>query len=133
MQEENLVITIWDRESPINGLSAEEVLSYRDDIAKEPVVLLFSGPDTEHVSQIQFPHTLVDILNTHDSFKPVSKTLDTIAIGHLYLQYLYLLNHTEPPKSELQVLQETVDTLITDNLNLQAQIDTLITSNLQEV
>ncbi|AEY64838.1 hypothetical protein [Clostridium sp. BNL1100] len=39
----------------------------------------------------------------------------------------------EKDKTELQVLQETVDTLVADNLNLQAQIDTLITSNLQEV
>ncbi|ACL77242.1 hypothetical protein [Ruminiclostridium cellulolyticum] len=130
MQEENLTISIWDRESPINGVSAEEILSYCDDIAKEPVVLLFSDPDTGHVNQIQFPNTLVNILNTHDSFKPVNET-DPIVIGHLYLQYLYLINHTEPPKSELQILQETVDTLVADNLNLQAQIDTLITSNLQ--
>lgn len=39
----------------------------------------------------------------------------------------------EKDKTELQILKETVDTLVTDNLNLQTQIDTLITSNLQEV
>ncbi|EPR07743.1 hypothetical protein [Ruminiclostridium papyrosolvens] len=36
-------------------------------------------------------------------------------------------------KTEIEKLQKMVDTLILDNLNMQAQIDTLITSNLQEV
>lgn len=39
----------------------------------------------------------------------------------------------ENAKTETQKLQDMIDTLIMDNLNMQAQIDTLITSNLQEV
>lgn len=130
MQEENLIISIWDKQSPINGVSAEEILSYRQDMVNEPVTLLFADPNSGNVNQIQFPHTMIDILNTHDSFKPVDTTLDPISIGHMYLQYLYLINHTEPPKSELQILQETVDTLVADNLNLQAQIDMLTENKL---
>jgi hypothetical protein len=126
MQEENLVISLWDRTSPINGVSADEILSYRQDIVNEPVVLLFSDPNTGNVNQIQFPHTLVDILNTHDSFKPVSET-DPIAIGHLYLQYLYLINHPETQKTEIQVLQGSILSIEDALFTILLQIDEINT------
>ncbi|AEY66600.1 hypothetical protein [Clostridium sp. BNL1100] len=127
MQEENFIITIWDRVSPINGLSATEIISYRQDIANEPTVLLFSDPNTWSVNMIEFPHTLIDTLNRHDVFKPVDTTLDPIEIGHLYLQYLYLMNHPVLPKTELQILQEKVDSCIVDVNNLiEIVIDKLI-------
>lgn len=36
----------------------------------------------------------------------------------------------EPEKTEIQILKETVDTLVADNLNLQSQIDTLTVNKL---
>lgn len=99
MQEENLLISLWDRVSPINGVSAETILLHRQDIQREPIVLLFSDPVTLRVNQIQFPPTLIDIMNTDPDFNPIDETLHPIEIGHLWLQHLYKINHPETPPS----------------------------------
>lgn len=54
---------------------------------------------------------------------------DTYQDGYFYRDGVKLIAE----KTEIEKLQKMVDTLILDNLNMQAQIDTLITSNLQEV
>ncbi len=54
---------------------------------------------------------------------------DTYKDGYFYRDGVKLIAE----QTEIEKLQKMVDTLILDNLNMQAQIDTLITSNLQEV
>ncbi|EPR07751.1 hypothetical protein [Ruminiclostridium papyrosolvens] len=51
---------------------------------------------------------------------------DTYQDGYFYRDGVKLIAE----KTEIEKLQKMVDTLILDNLNMQAQIDTLITSNL---
>ena len=97
MEEENKIVSQWDRISPINGISAERILQYRQDIRQEPIVLLFSDPESLHVDWIEFPPTLITIMNTDEDFFPVNENLLPIEIGHLWLQYLYKINHPETP------------------------------------
>ena len=52
---------------------------------------------------------------------------DTYKDGYFYRDGQKLI----PEQTEIEKLQKMVDTLILDNLNMQAQIDTLITSNLE--
>lgn len=56
-----------------------------------------------------------------------------VAIGDTYKDGFFFRNEEKliPEKTEIEKLQSMVDTLILDNLNMQAQIDTLITSNLE--
>lgn len=100
--EVNMIISIWDRTSPINGISAEWVLENREDIKREPNVLLFSNPETLHIDWIEFPPTLITIMNTHQDFSPVDETKTPIEIGHLWLQYLYIINNPVTPPEEGQ-------------------------------
>ncbi|EGD48423.1 hypothetical protein Cpap_2575 [Ruminiclostridium papyrosolvens DSM 2782] len=95
--EVNMIVTIWDRISPINEISAEWVLENREDIKREPNVLLFSNPETLNIDWIEFPSTLITIMNTAAEFNPVNETLEPLEIGHLWLQYLYKINHPETP------------------------------------
>ncbi len=52
---------------------------------------------------------------------------DTYKDGYFYRDGAKLIAE----QTEIEKLQSMVDTLILDNINMQAQIDTLITSNLE--
>ena len=58
-----------------------------------------------------------------------------VSIGDTYKDGYFYRNGQKliPEQTEIEKLQKMVDTLILDNLNMQAQIETLITSKLQEV
>lgn len=56
-----------------------------------------------------------------------------VSIGDTYKDGYFYRNNQKliAEQTEIEKLQNMVDTLIMDNLNMQAQIDTLITSNLE--
>ncbi len=114
------MVKIWDKVESINGISAEFLLSTRDDLRNASEVILI-GDESGNITNIEFPHTLKSILQCDSS-------LSALEVGQLYEKFM--LSQSNKPAfdeyvesevqmkigSNYQVMQDMVSLLEDSNV-----------------